>query len=56
MDHKEQPKQRQQSNGQRQPYEAPRLQIVELLPEETLGIGCKTMSEPSCTVGFNTGS
>lgn len=45
-----------QATDQRQPYVPPRMQVVELLPEETLGIGCKTQSEPLCGQGFNFGS
>ncbi len=40
----------------RRPYEPPQLRTVELLPEETLGFGCKTQSEVPCQTGFDFGS
>ncbi|MCE9614647.1 MAG: hypothetical protein K8T26_10255 [Lentisphaerae bacterium] len=56
MEHKNQPDQQPARMESRLPYEPPRLQVVELLPEETLGIGCKTQAEPLCGQGFNFGS
>jgi hypothetical protein len=56
MEHNEQPERLPQGADQRQPYEPPRLQVVELLPEETLGIGCKVQGEPLCGQSFNFGS
>lgn len=40
----------------RRPYEAPQLRAVELLPEETLGFGCKTAPEVKCQSGWGFGS
>jgi len=47
-DHQEQPA--------RRPYERPHMRVIELLPEETLGIGCKTAAEVACQSGFGFGS
>lgn len=36
----------------RRAYEAPLLRTVELLPSETLGLGCKTEAEALCQINF----
>jgi hypothetical protein len=58
MDGKEQQQQQAPADASRtrRPYEAPQLRAVELLPEETLGFGCKTAPEVPCQSGFGFGS
>ena len=51
-----QPADEQGKNDQRQEYETPRLRSIELLPEETLGVGCKLGGDPVCQATFNEGS
>ena len=44
---------RKESADARERYETPVLRAVELLPDETLGLGCK-VDVVSCSQSFNT--
>ncbi len=43
---------KQGADGEKRPYEEPRLTVIELAAEEILGIGCKTADGGSAPMGF----